>query len=110
MQLPSSLMRTLCASLRALKSVHQTQPRRHFGPFALAAILGMTSALSGAEPTLPLSALKKLSFEELMDLEVISVSRRIEKLSDAASAIQVVTSDEIRRSGATSLPEALRLA
>ena len=53
---------------------------------------------------------KKLSLQELMDLEVTSVSRRPEKLSDTASAIQVVTGDDIRRSGATSIPEALRLA
>lgn len=56
------------------------------------------------------STLKKLSVEELMDLEVTSVSRRSEKLSETASAIQVITQDDIRRSGATSLPEALRLA
>jgi len=56
--------------------------------------------------------LKKLSLEELMALEVTvtSVSRRPEKLSETASAIQVITQDDIRRSGATSLPEALRLA
>ena len=53
---------------------------------------------------------KKLSLQELMDLEVTSVSRRPEKLSDTASAIQVITGDDIRRSGATSIPEALRLA
>ncbi len=57
-----------------------------------------------------LSALKKLSLEQLMDLEVTSVSKRPEKIFEAASAIQVVTGDDIRRSGATSLPEALRLA
>jgi len=56
------------------------------------------------------SAYKKLSLQELMDLEVTSVSRRPEKLSDTASAIQVITGDDIRRSGATSIPEALRLA
>ncbi|MFT3752608.1 MAG: TonB-dependent receptor [Paludibacter sp.] len=56
------------------------------------------------------SALKKLSVEELMNLEVTSVSKHPEKLSEAASAIQVITQDDIRRSGATSLPEALRLA
>jgi len=56
------------------------------------------------------SALKKLSVEELMDIEVTSVSRRPEKISETASAIQVVTQEDIRRSGATSLPEALRLA
>ena len=56
------------------------------------------------------TALKKLSVEELMNVVVTSVSRRAEPLSHAASAIQVVTQDDIRRSGATSLPEALRLA
>jgi iron complex outermembrane receptor protein len=54
--------------------------------------------------------LKKLSMEALMGLEVTSVSRRAEKLTEVASAIQVITHDEIRRSGATSIPEALRLA
>ncbi len=53
---------------------------------------------------------KKLSLEELMNLEVTSVSRRPEKFSDAASALQVITNNDIRRSGASSIPEALRLA
>lgn len=56
------------------------------------------------------SDLKKLSLEELMNVEVTSVSKAPEKLSETASAIQVITGDDIRRSGATSLPEALRLA
>jgi iron complex outermembrane recepter protein len=56
------------------------------------------------------TALKKLSVEELMNVVVTSVSRRAEPLSHVASAIQVVTQEDIRRSGATSLPEALRLA
>ena len=55
-------------------------------------------------------ALKKLSLEELMDVEVTSVSKSPEKLLEAAAAIQVVTDDDIRRSGASSIPEALRLA
>jgi iron complex outermembrane receptor protein len=56
--------------------------------------------------------LKKLSIEELLNIniEVTSVSKRPEKLSETASAVQVITSDAIQRSGATSLPEALRLA
>jgi iron complex outermembrane receptor protein len=56
------------------------------------------------------SILKRLSIEELMNVEVTSVSRRPERLFDTASAIQVITREEIRRSGATSIPEALRLA
>src|SRR6267143_2028126 len=51
-----------------------------------------------------------MSLERLMDMDVTSVSRRSEKLLETASAIQVVTGEDIHRSGATSLPEALRLA
>ena len=58
----------------------------------------------------PPGALKNMSLEQLMDIEVSSVSRRPERLSETASAIQVITRDDIRRSGATRLPEALRLA
>src|SRR6202042_759820 len=63
-------------------------------------------------PVNPPSAqeLKQLSLDELMNLKVTSVSKQPEKLLDAASAIQVITNEDIRRSGATSIPEALRLA
>jgi iron complex outermembrane receptor protein len=54
--------------------------------------------------------LKRLSLEQLMDIEVTSVSRRAEKLSTTASAIQIITAEDIRSSGASSIPEALRLA
>lgn len=54
--------------------------------------------------------LKKLSLAELMEIEVTSVSRRPEKLSESPSAIQVITGEDIRRSGASNLPDALRLA
>src|SRR5437867_2370476 len=62
------------------------------------------------EPLPPPSRLKRLSVEEVMDIEVTSVCKRPEKLSETASAIQVITEEDIRRSGATSIPEALRLA
>jgi iron complex outermembrane receptor protein len=55
------------------------------------------------------TTLKKLSIEELMNIEVTSVSKRPEKLTAVASAIQVITREDIHRSGATSVPEALRL-
>src|SRR6266446_6079000 len=57
-----------------------------------------------------LEALKHLTLDQLMNIEVMSVSRRPERLSEAPSAIQVITQEDIRQSGATSLPEALRLA
>jgi iron complex outermembrane recepter protein len=55
-------------------------------------------------------SLKRLSLEELLDLEVTSVSRRPQKLTATASAIQVIRSEDIRRSAATQLPDVLRLA
>jgi iron complex outermembrane receptor protein len=54
--------------------------------------------------------LKGLSVEQLMNIPVSSVARHPEKLLDAASAVQVITQEDIRRSGATSIAEALRLA
>ncbi|MFT6984355.1 MAG: iron complex outermembrane receptor protein [Psychromonas sp.] len=57
----------------------------------------------------PSQDLSELGFDELMQMEVTSVSKKSEKLSQAAAAVYVVTQDEIRRSGATSIPEALRL-
>ncbi len=51
-----------------------------------------------------------LSLEDLANLEITSVTRREQNISDAAASIYVITSDDIRHSGATSLPEILRLA
>jgi iron complex outermembrane receptor protein len=53
---------------------------------------------------------KKMSLQELMALDVTSVSKSAEPYADAPAAIQVITGDDIRRSGATLIPEALRLA
>lgn len=51
-----------------------------------------------------------LSLDELQNLEVTSVSKKSERAFDAAAAIYVITKEDIRRSGATTIPEALRLA
>ena len=53
--------------------------------------------------------LTELSLEELMSVEVTSVSKKKQKLSESAAAIFVITQEDIRRSGVTSLPEALRM-
>jgi len=54
--------------------------------------------------------LTELSLEELMNIEITSVSKKPEKLADAAAAVFVITQEDIRRSGVTSIPEALRMA
>ena len=51
-----------------------------------------------------------LSIEELMNVKVTTVSRHSQKLTEVASAVFVITQDDIRRSGATSIPDALRMA
>ena len=55
-------------------------------------------------------ALADMSLQELADLPVTSVSKKPEALADAAASIYVITNDAIRRSGARTIPEALRLA
>jgi iron complex outermembrane receptor protein len=67
------------------------------------------SRYAQAQDSHPVS-LADLSIEELARLPVTSVSRRPSPVSTAAASIYVITGEDIRRSGATSLPEALRLA
>ena len=54
--------------------------------------------------------LRALSIDQLAQLEVTSVAKRPTALNETPAAIYVITGEDIRRSGATSLPEALRLA
>src|SRR5258706_6640810 len=54
--------------------------------------------------------LTTLSLEELSNLEVTSVSKKPERSFQAPAAVYVISQEDIRRSGVTSIPEALRLA
>ena len=51
-----------------------------------------------------------LSVEELLITKVTSVAKKAQSLNDAPAAVFVVSNEDIRRSGATSSPDALRLA
>jgi iron complex outermembrane recepter protein len=92
------------------------RPARHFrkelGAFLGTSLLLATSAASAqmelaALPKLP-SDLTLMPFDDLMMLEVSSVSKQNEPAFDAAAAVFVLTGEEIRRSGARSIAEALR--
>jgi iron complex outermembrane receptor protein len=50
-----------------------------------------------------------LSIEELMNYEITSVSKKPQKLSETAAAVFVITQEDIRRSGFTTLPDLLRM-
>jgi iron complex outermembrane receptor protein len=76
----------------------------------LAVTLAAASAAAMADGPVRLSSLADLSLEQLTNIEVTSVSRRAEPLADAPASIFVIGADDIRRSGATSIPEVLRLA
>lgn len=83
---------------------------RH-SPWLVLALLAMTAGTAAAQPeSAPADRtdLKRLSLEELFDLEVTTLSTKPEPLSEAAAAIKIVTGDDIRRMGALNLPEALR--
>jgi iron complex outermembrane receptor protein len=73
-------------------------------------VLAASLIAAAAAAQQPPRRLADLTLEELSNLEVTSVSKRAERLSDAPASVFVITADDIRRSGATSLPEALRLA
>jgi iron complex outermembrane receptor protein len=54
--------------------------------------------------------LKRLSIEELMQIDVTTASRRDEMLSETSTAMVVIRQEDLRRAGVTTLAEALRLA
>ncbi|MBE0544023.1 MAG: TonB-dependent receptor [Verrucomicrobia bacterium] len=68
----------------------------------LAAATGVTAAASGIR-------VADLSLEELVDITVTSVSKKEQKLNDAAAAVFVLSGEELRRTGATTVADALRL-
>ena len=80
--------------------------RQCAGAAAIVVLLG--PAIAATKPSS--DRLTDLSLEELSNLQITSASKRAERLSDAPASVYVITGDDIRRSGATSLPEALRLA
>src|SRR5580704_1704650 len=53
--------------------------------------------------------LTSLSIEDLMNIKVTSASKKVESLSRAPAAIFVITGEEIRRGGFSSVPDALRM-
>jgi iron complex outermembrane recepter protein len=76
----------------------------------LTAWLAASLAGAGAARAQSVEDLRGLSIEELANIPVTSVSKSTEPLSDAAAAIYVISHDDIIRSGATTIPEILRLA
>jgi iron complex outermembrane recepter protein len=85
---------------------------RAFGLTALRAIaatllLAASSRVVAAQAAGP--ELTRISLEDLMNIEITSASRKEQRAADTAAAVHVITSEDIRRSGITTLPELFRL-
>ena len=91
-----------------LLSMHLLQ--KHRQKLLIAAILCCYANFAPAQSKPAVNPLLDLSIEELMKVEVTTVSRHSQKLTQVPSAVFVITQDDIRRSGATNIPDALRMA
>jgi iron complex outermembrane receptor protein len=56
------------------------------------------------------ASLTDLSLEQLANIEVTSVAKRVQRLADVAGSVYIISAEDIRRAGVLTLPEALRLA
>jgi iron complex outermembrane receptor protein len=97
-------------------SVHRPSPSPYFrrarraGALLLAAAALVPCARAEDLPAAPVADLTSLSLEDLMNVEITSVSRQRQKVSQAAAAVSVISQEDIRRSGLNTIPEALRLS
>ena len=82
--------------------------RRTHQPKSLALTALACALLSGHAGAAPTQDPTWLSLEELMTIEISSAAKRPQRLSEASTAIYAIGRDDIRRSGATTLPELLR--
>ncbi|WP_300454404.1 TonB-dependent receptor [Accumulibacter sp.] len=74
-------------------------------PLCLVNALALSAAASATSPELV-----DMSLEDLLNVEITGAARKSQHLNDVAAAVFVISREDIERSGATSIPEALRLA
>src|SRR5690349_12164636 len=84
------------------------------GWLARACVIWLCAVAAGApilaQPPNTPRDLTEYSLEQLMNLTVVSVSAKEQKLSKTPAAVYVITAEDIRRSGANNIPDLLRLA
>lgn len=81
---------------------------RHRRTIFLASLLCLGTSLSSIALAQD-DELLDLSLEALMDTPVVSLSKRSQSIATAPSAVYVITQEELRNSGATNIPDALRM-
>ncbi len=119
MSLPAPSRRAVRPSTPSPSGLLSVRALRAFPPVAslFAVALGagalLTAAISAAGQTAPQEGtprdLTEMSVEELANVEVTTAGKKVQKRAEVAAAVYVITQEDIRRSGATSIPEVLRL-
>jgi iron complex outermembrane recepter protein len=100
---------------RSLRGPHRCRRRRDRWPVLCALLVAfvLMAAVAEANDTNQLSkssdALDNMTLEQLVNVQVTSVSKKETDLFASPAAIYVITQDDIRRMGVTSIPEALRM-
>src|SRR5271156_1886179 len=84
------------------------EARKFLKRSCIALLVALSLAVS-ARAQNPPEDLSKLSVEDLMNVQVTSVSKKEQKVSQTAAAIFVITQDDIHRSGANNIPDLLRM-
>ncbi len=79
-------------------------------PTVLLVVWLLGAATAAAQSQSNLEDLKRLSIEELAETDVTGSGRRSEALDEVASAVTIITADDLRRYGVMNIPQALRLA
>jgi iron complex outermembrane receptor protein len=85
-------------------------PLRQTAHLALVLALGLSTIPAGAAQQPAQIDLSRMDVEDLMNIKVTSVSKREQSLARTAAAVFVINQEDIRRSGATNLPDLLRMA
>ncbi len=75
----------------------------------LAFMLAVPYSAAGQNPGPGARDLAEASLEDLMNIQITSVSKKQQKLSKAGAAVFVISQEDIRRSGATNIPDLLRM-
>lgn len=52
---------------------------------------------------------EELSLEDLLEIEVVTAAKKVQKISEAPAAMYVITEEDIKQSGATTIPDVLRI-
>jgi iron complex outermembrane receptor protein len=88
--------------------VHSLSTLASAGLASIAALVWSSGLPACAQSTPPIDP-SQISIEDLLNVKIISVSKKEQNLSKTAAAITVITQEDIRRSGATNIPDLLRM-